>query len=203
MAAVLSALTKEVPVQKVIGSVYFLGKVLKYLLRFYDGNGLNETSQARIRQLLKSMGGWMALLNSVTGAKYYVTGQVLDLLLETLSALTTSYIDPINYFILETALQRNMTPSMIQQLAPCLSPGKCHQPESFIRMYRLIGQNLMATPQQTVFVLLSKFDVAAWLASLYVTDEQKAEFLACLYDCLVLFGVAPSDEFLVTFDVSY
>lgn len=190
------------PVQKVVGSVYFLGKVLKYLLRFYDGNGLNEVSQTRIRQLLKSMGGWMALLNSVAGGKYFVSGQVLDLLLETLSSLTTSYIDPINYFLLETALQRNMTPSMIQQLAPCLSPGRCHQPESFIQMYKLIGKHLTATPQQTVFVLLSKFDVAAWLASLYVTDEQKVHFLASLYECLMLFGVAPSDEFLVTFDVS-
>ena len=188
--------------QKVVGSVYFLQKVLTYALRFFDGDPSNEHNQTRMRQLLKSMTSWINLLNSVQSAKYFVTGQVLDQLLDTLNLLSSQYMDQVNYFLLETALQRNMSSPMIQQLAPCLSPAKCLYPETFIEMYKLICGALMATPQQTVFVLLSKFDVTSWLQSPFVTDDQRLEFLNCLYQCLYLFGVTPSDEYLVTFDVS-
>ncbi|KAI2800207.1 Ectopic P granules protein 5 [Blomia tropicalis] len=201
LALILRTLTKEIPVQKVVGSVYFLKKVLNYQLRYFDGDPNNEWNKTQIRTLLQSMTGWISLLNSVQSAKYFVTGQVLDQLLDMLSQLSPRYDDPINYFLLETSLQRNMNLTMIQQLAPCLSPAKCVDPKTFISMYKLIGDNLANTSQQTVFVLLSKFDVGSWLRSANVNDDQRSEFLNCLYQCLYLFGVTPTDEYLVTFDL--
>lgn len=64
-------------------------------------------------------------------------------------------MDEINHFILETSLKQNITTSMIQQLAPYLTPSHC-SPHMFIEMYQLISLHLNTSAQQTVFVLLSK-----------------------------------------------
>lgn len=202
--AVIASLIEDVPGDKVVASIYVIQKICLYLLEFFDDQGdpKSQQNQTMIQSFLATMSGWINSINLI-GLKYHITGQLLDIFLETLNKLSFVYFDEINYFYLSTALQRSLSLSLIQQITPLLNPSKTSS-STFIEMYKLIGSHLNTTiSQQTVFVLLTKFDVVAWLRSPNLREEHFREFQNCLFQCLTFFGINPSDEYLVTFDVSF
>ncbi|KPM05346.1 hypothetical protein QR98_0038080 [Sarcoptes scabiei] len=200
--AVIASLIEDVPGDKVVASIYVIQKICLYLLEFFDDQGdpKSQQNQTMIQSFLATMSGWINSINLI-GLKYHITGQLLDIFLETLNKLSFVYFDEINYFYLSTALQRSLSLSLIQQITPLLNPSKTSS-STFIEMYKLIGSHLNTTiSQQTVFVLLTKFDVVAWLRSPNLREEHFREFQNCLFQCLTFFGINPSDEYLVTFDI--
>ena len=215
MDTIITSLIEDVPGQKVVASIYFMQKIANYLLRFYiDGSypqrSENNNQQQRIQRLFETMSGWINSINLI-GIKYHLTGQLLDIFLDMLQKLSTNYVDEINHFYLNTALQRSVSMSLTQQLAPCLTPSKT-SPKMFIQMYKLIGSRLnqqhqqqqqqhLTSPPQSIFVLLSKFDVATWLQLSHLKDEQRLDLLECLFQCFTFFGPNPSDDYLVIYDL--
>ncbi|OTF77327.1 hypothetical protein BLA29_006668, partial [Euroglyphus maynei] len=214
--SIITLLIRNIPGEKQVASIYFLQKIIHYLLRFYmDGHGYRQQQpsldgdQQRIQLLFETMSGWINSIN-VVGIKYHLTGQLLDIFLDLLQKLSINYVDEINYFYINTVLQRSVSMSLTQQLAPCLQPSKTST-KMFIKMYKLIGSRLnhhqqqqqqhLSSPSQTIFVLLSKFDVATWLQQSQLTDEQRIDLLQCLFECFTYFGPNPSDDHLVIYDL--
>nr|XP_027198097.1 uncharacterized protein LOC113792408 [Dermatophagoides pteronyssinus] len=221
---IIKTLIDDIPGQKQVASIYFMQKIVHYLLRYYlDGpyqqssdNNNNQQQQQRIQRLFETMSGWINSINLI-GIKYHLTGQLLDIFLDLLQKLSVNYVDEINYFYLNTVLQRSVSMSLTQQLAPCLQPSKTST-KMFIEMYKLIGSRLnqqsqsqsqqpqsqqyqLSSPAQTIFVLLSKFDVSTWLQLTNLSDEQRLDLLQCLFQCFQFFGPYPSDDHLVIYDL--
>lgn len=159
-------------------------------------------NQKKIKRLFETMSSWINLIN-VIEIKYHISEQLLDIFLNFLNKLSVQYMDEVNYFYLDTTMQRNVSLKVIQQFAPCLSPSKTSL-SMFLEMYKLVGTRLNSSlSQQTIFVLLSKFDVSSWLQMSHSDNELRFELLSCIFQCFTFFGTNPNDELLVTYDVNF
>ncbi|BES95244.1 Ectopic P granules protein 5 homolog [Nesidiocoris tenuis] len=91
-------------------------------------------------------------------------------------------------------------PSLTSLLSVHFSPA-ASTPQTFILLYRTLMNAISASNADLIFVLLTKFDVGAWLVSQKPRLSDRSQLLEIVTDALAASGQDPAQEFIMIHEV--
>ncbi|XP_078718187.1 ectopic P granules protein 5 homolog isoform X2 [Lampetra fluviatilis] len=184
----LLAETSQLPHRRVPEAVVHTEELLTALINEYKVQpkvGMRETGVALFYLMVSFV--------SEETTRYPPSRQFLSSCLEVLGQMFISGVETESERLLQTVLKNSCLCSL---LSPHFTPNAA--PRAFVGMYGLVAATLSTDTSDTVFMLLTKFDVSQWLSVARPPLPWRGELLAGVCAALCTCGAQPSAEMVAS-----